>query len=314
MRGVDHRFVDMRAIRSAPPGDRRAAAFARAQEGVVSLEQLMEACGLSSSGVARRVAADRLHRWAPRVFAVGHPALTYRGRAIAALLFSGEEATLSHADAAQLLEMLLPTERARVHVTVPARRRSTPRVRVHVSSLHPHDVATRGRLPVTAPARTLLDLAETTSERLVEQALDRARLRRLLTSEALEQTLARASGRRGLPALRRAYALHLEASSLTRSELEEAFLAFLRAREFPAPLVNVPLLGHTADFHWPRHALVVETDGLRAHTTPGAFERDRRRDRVHRAGGLRVERVTWGDVVRHPDALEAEMRPWFGRG
>jgi hypothetical protein len=56
---------------------------------------------------------------------------------------------------------------------------------------------------------------------------------------------------------------------------------------------------------------VVETDGLAAHTLPGAFERDRRRDRVHRAAGLRVERITWGDVTRRPDELEAELRAWM---
>jgi len=160
-------------------------------------------------------------------------------------------------------------------------------------------------------ARTVLDLADTSSERLVEQVLNQAEVRGLLNVGDLEATLAGATGRRGVGRLRRAYEAHLEGLTITRSALEELFLGFLRARGYPPPLVNSVLLGYLADFYWPEHGLVVETDGLRAHTRPAAFERDRRRDRVHRAAGLRVERITYGDVVRRPAQLDAEMRTWF---
>jgi very-short-patch-repair endonuclease len=301
----------MRKIREAPRGDERVAAFARAQAGVVSLAQLTDECGLKPSAISRRVARGRLHRWAPRVFAVGHTVLTQRGRCIGALLFGGEDGLLTHVDAAELLGIVPATDRARTHVTVPTHRRSTARLDVHWSVVEDFERTVRRGLPVTTAARTILDLADTSSQRLVEQALDQAQIRRLLTADDLERTLAHANGRRGVRTLRAAYRAHLEGLTVTRSELEEAFLAFLRARGFPRPRVNELVLGHRVDFFWPDRRLIVETDGLRVHTLPGAFERDRRRDRVHRSAGLRVERITWGDVTRRADDLEAELRGWL---
>ena len=286
--------------------------IADAQYGVISLEQLTEWCALSTSAVSRRVRRGTLHRWAPRVFAVGHTRLQWRGRAIGALLFAGDGSVLSHVDAAELAGLLDATERARVHVTLPVFRHPTARVTTHHSVIAADEHATRRRLPLTSVPRTVLDLADTSSGRLVEQALNRAHIRALLDLDAMERTVARARGRRGLGRLRQAYESYLEGLTVTRSMLEEAFLAFLRERGFPLPLLNEKLLAYEADFFWPAHELVVETDGLRVHTLPGRFEHDRRRDRKHRAAGLRVERITWGDVTRRPDELDAEMRPWFG--
>ena len=55
--------------------DAEIAAIARSQYGVVSLAQLCK-IGLSPRTISDRVAAGRLHRIHPGVFAVGHAALT----------------------------------------------------------------------------------------------------------------------------------------------------------------------------------------------------------------------------------------------
>ena len=47
------------------------------------------------------------------------------------------------------------------------------------------------------------------------------------------------------------------------------------------------------DFYWPRHGLIVETDGWETHGTRAAFEADRAKDAALTAAGYRVVRFTW---------------------
>ena len=47
------------------------------------------------------------------------------------------------------------------------------------------------------------------------------------------------------------------------------------------------------DFHWPSHALIVETDGWQAHHTPAAFRADRAKDAALTTAGYEVLRFTW---------------------
>lgn len=69
------------------------------QWGVVARWQL-ENCGLSGTTISRWVAAGRLHRVHPGVYAVGHRAVCREGRLLAAVLYAGRGAALSHASAA----------------------------------------------------------------------------------------------------------------------------------------------------------------------------------------------------------------------
>lgn len=270
---------------------------------MVSWEQLRD-CGLSADDVRYRVARGRLHRWAPRVYAVGHTALTLRGRQTAALLFGGDNALLSHHDAAEHHGLMPAADRARVHVTLPRRRRSTPRIHVHVSAV---DAVLRRGLPVTAVGRTIVDMADLRHERDIQRMLDQAHIRGILDLEELEASAV--NGRRGAGTVRRAAARHRIGLTVTRSQLEEAFLALVLGLALPPPDVNRRIEGYEADFSWRDRRLIVETDGLRVHTTPDAFARDRRRDRAHRAAGWRVERITWADV--HDRAFRSELRRWL---
>ena len=96
---------------------------------------------------------------------------------------------------------------------------------------------------------------------------------------------------------------HEIGSTLTRSELEEAFLALCRESGVPAPLVNAPLLGLTVDFLWPQAALVAELDGRASHDTRHAFQDDRDRDSMLLAAGFRTLRFTWWDVAKRPGVV-----------
>jgi Transcriptional regulator, AbiEi antitoxin len=81
-----------------PPPDRRVAALAARQYGVVSRGQLRE-LGLSDRSITQRVAAGRLHRLHHGVYAVGHTVVVGHGPWMAAVLACGPAAVLSHASA-----------------------------------------------------------------------------------------------------------------------------------------------------------------------------------------------------------------------
>jgi hypothetical protein len=106
---------------------------------------------------------------------------------------------LSHTTAAALWR-LADGFGSRTELTVPrARAPRHPDVAVHrVAALHVADVALRAGLRVTAPSRTLIDLAAVASDGDLELALVRARSTGLVTRRALETRMA-AIGARGRP-------------------------------------------------------------------------------------------------------------------
>jgi very-short-patch-repair endonuclease len=273
------------------------AALATRQGGVASRRQLL-ALGVGSAAIGRRVGTGRLLRVHRGVYAVGHAALGWRGRATAALLAVGRDAVVSHRSAAAAWG-LLPEREGPIAVTVCGRGpRTRPGIAVHRSSLlDPRDVRRIDGVPVTAPGRTIVDLARA-GEPALDRALAEAQVLRLLRRPDLEAAIQRAPGRRGVAALRRALAGGGDAP--TRSELERAMLRLVAEADLPPPAVNARLGGYTVDFLWERERVVVETDGWAAHGHRRAFEADRARDADLQAGGYRVVRFTWRQITGSP--------------
>jgi very-short-patch-repair endonuclease len=54
--------------------------------------------------------------------------------------------------------------------------------------------------------------------------------------------------------------------------------------------------------------MAVELDGNATHATRSAFESDRARDRALVAGGWRVMRITWRQLLDEPEALTRDLR------
>ncbi len=312
MRDVGPNTDAYRPQSAQPPGelglDRGIAELVERQHGVVSLPQLT-AMGIGTRGIGHRVAAGRLHRVHRGVYAVGHTLVTLKGRWMAAVLACGPDALLSHRSAAELWG-LRESARANIDVTSPRRAgRSRGGLDIHrADTLLPQDATTVDGIPCTTVARTLLDLAEVVNRRQVERACDQADLERLLDATALDAVLSRAHGRRGSPVLRAILDEHAIGQTVTRSEMEERFLAVCDRAGLPRPEVNVwialPDGGHAqADFLWRKHRLIVETDGRAAHGTHRAFEHDRRRDQRLVLAGWRVIRVTWRQLTRESEEL-----------
>jgi len=241
---------------------------------------------------------------------VGHAALTPRAERLAAVLACGEGAVLSHRSAAVEWGMLLEDAVDVIDVTVP-HRRVRPGIRTHRAELRPDDLRVRYGVPLTAPARTLLDIAPALDPRDLVRALERARIDGLLTPEDLDALARRAAGRRGARALR---ALLSDGPAFTRSEAERALLAPVRRAGLPMPRTNVRVAGHEVDAFWPAERLVVEVDGYRFHGGRAAFERDRRRDADLQAAGHRAIRVTWEALRCRPEGVVARLAGALARG
>src|SRR3954447_3157447 len=79
--------------------------LAEAQWGVIARWQL-EQCGISTGAIARLAAPRRLHRIYPGVYAVGHRAICTERRLLAAILYAGPGAALSHSSAAHWWELV----------------------------------------------------------------------------------------------------------------------------------------------------------------------------------------------------------------
>jgi very-short-patch-repair endonuclease len=294
-------------------GDRAIAELAVKQHGVVTSAQLA-AAGLGRGAIRHRLVQSRLHRVHPKVFLVGNGIASPLAREAAALLSCGRNSALSHRPAASICN-LLPRLDGDVDVTVVARNpRPRTGIRIHrVRSLDPRDLMRRSGLLLTAPPRTLLDLATVLSERQLERAVEAALRLGLAREKQLRALLGRAGGHQGRGRLRAVLNLQ-EGPSFTRSEAEERFLALVRAARLPPPQCNVRLGSFEVDFLWRGERLVVEVDGYAFHSTRAAFESDRRRDAELQMKGYSVMRVTWRQIVEEPEALVARLAQRLSSG
>jgi very-short-patch-repair endonuclease len=303
VRNFDH-AGETRDLVEVMHGDRIVMALAARQHGVVTASELVGA-GLSRGAVARRVARGWLQRQHRGVYLVG-PLYGPHTRDMAAVLACGGTALLSHRSAAALWRIASPWDG---DVDVTTGRALPPRrgIRLHrVRQVDPRDVAEHQGVPVTAPARTLLDIATLLPLRDLARALEQAEILRLASPTSLAEIVERTRGHHGAAPLTKALRTRHE-PALTRSEAEARMLALIRAAHLPQPRTNTKLHGYEVDFLWPRERLVLEIDGYKFHSTREAFERDRRKDSHLQAHGYRVMRVTWSQIQNEPHAVIARL-------
>ena len=132
----------------------------------------------------------------------------------------------------------------------------------------------------------------------------------LLDVQAVEQVLGTGHGRSGAATVR-SLLTEQAPDHITRSELEDRFLALCQGAGLPPPEVNTLVEANGAtyevDFLWRDNHLVVETDGWGPHHTRTAFEADRRRDADLLVAGLRVARFTWRQITHDPERVKATV-------
>src|SRR6266511_1300992 len=144
---------------------------------------------------------------------------------MAAVLAGGEGAVLSHRAAAELWRLLTP-RRAETDVTVPGHggRRQRPGIRLHRSAtLTQQETTRRNGVPVTSPARPLVDLRVCATP----DELSRARRQAEFFGYRIE-------------------AADSKPIAVARNELERRFLRLCQRHHLPRPLVNAPMGGYEA--------------------------------------------------------------------
>jgi hypothetical protein len=128
------------------------------------------------------------------------------------------------------------------------------------------DLGVSDGIPVTSPARTLVDLATELDLVAVERAVNDADKRDLIDPETLRTALDAHAGEPGVRGLREL--LDRLTFRLSDSDLEIYFRPIATAAKLLPPLSKRFVNGFEVDFFWPDLGLVVETDGLRYHRTP----------------------------------------------
>jgi very-short-patch-repair endonuclease len=298
--------------------DDRIVRLASRQHGVVTRGQLRDS-GFTAGMVNQRVRSQRLvvvHRGVYRLGALVGPLEPALCRFMAAVLVCGPDALASHESAAGIWRLPgAAPPLAPVHVTMTAadRGRRPGICRHRVRRIAPEDVASVEGVPVTAPARTLVDLAGRIRPRVLEQAIGAAERLGLVDPGALLAAVTRVPNSNGVALIRTLIAADAE-PAFTQSPAEGRLLDLARRGDVPMPETNVRLGEYRVDFLWRFERIVVEVDGFAYHSSRPMFEGDRERDARLAVMGFQVVRVTWRQLTREPHAVLVRLARLLGPG
>lgn len=269
------------------------------------------ACGLNHSAILRRARRGYLHRLYTGVYAVGHANPPWPARLLAAVKACGPTALISHITAGLLWGFIEGDEDRLPHVTViSGGTRARPGIKVHrTARIAARDHRRHRGVPVTSPARTLLDLASVLDDNALRSAVRRAQGMRLVNVREICDVLARLGPRRGS---RRLAMVIATAPAPTRTVLEDVVLDVLLAGGLAHPDVNRPIVvaGRRVvpDFRWADQRLIVEADSAAWHDQKVAREEDAERQAWLEAHGERVVRVTWQQAIERVAQTVARIR------
>jgi very-short-patch-repair endonuclease len=280
-------------------------ARAETQYGVASRSQALT-CGMTTGEIERRVTDRRVDVLFPGVYRVAGSAPTGRQRAMAATLWLGGDALVSHLTAATLLrlERVKTTE---LHVTIPnATRRGRTGHALHVhrtTSLQRIDRTVVDGIPCTSATRTILDCAPMLDDETLEIAFEHARRMRLTSPAALARRAEQlcGSGKPGSTAIKRLLSHQLDGERPTESTLEVLAGRLLRRSALVRPTRQLWVGRFRIDFAWVPQLFGVECEGFEVHGRRLQWKRDKRRTATLERMGWRLMFVTWEDVTQHPE-------------
>ncbi len=269
-------------------------ALAERQYGVVTRAQLRTFVTDRQIDTLLARQLDALYRGVYRV-AGSYPSA--RQRAMAAVLYCGDAALLSHTTAAELLR--LPARHdERFHLAVrPHVKRTSNAIVLHrTTTLVRADRYVVDGLPCTSPTRTIIDLATQLDGEALEHVFEAARRMGLTTKLALERRI----GADRAPACLREL-LHVVDGRPKESRLEVRTARLLRKHGITPEATQHRVGPHRIDFVLSiARKLGLECDGFEWHGHRLAWKRDRRRIAALEAAGWRVMHVTWDDVSDRP--------------
>jgi hypothetical protein len=284
----------------------KAMELAATQHGLLTLAQA-RALGALDDEIEYRISTRVLVPVHPGVYRFASAPRSWHQRLLGACLGVGSPSAVSHRSAAAMHGLWSMTEEI-IEVTV-GRDRSP-----ELAGVVSHRLADLGSrwtmsidgIPVTTPARVLVDLGAVETLGNVARILDRAVGRQLVSLGEVRSAMNAVArkGRAGVGVIRR---LLDERGVATRSSVLEARMASLFSRfGLPAPVSEHSVFdGHggfiaRVDFAYPELKYAIEVDGYSAHSDLRAFRHDRSRQNDLIDLGWTVHRFTASDVEQHP--------------
>lgn len=286
----------------ATPPERKLAQFAARNLGLFAHGHAVD-FGYTNGQISRRVRSGRWEHLYRGVYRIAGTPMTWDAGVLAACWASPQPAAASHRSAMAL--WALPGGR-RMVVEVIARRGSRsqhPGVIAHETTNLPDHHSTRlGAIPVTTAARTLVDAAAVLHPSVLQEAVDEAIRRGLVTQDAVLSCVDEigANGRRGARHLVRVLGRSSSSAAQVESVMESRVLRALRRFGAPEPAmqheVRVPGATYRLDFAYPNQRLGIEFDSYLHHGGPAKFTRDLARRNALTAAGWTVIHVTAADL------------------
>jgi len=288
------------------------AAIAGSQMGLIGVVQLRDV-GISDTSISEAAVRGRLHPVFHGVYSVGHRHLTVHARLLAATMACGPGTVVSHGTAAWMLKLRSwrPKE-VDVIAPVEAGRKIAGIRRRFVPPPTGEEVWRRGGVPLTSPARTIVDCAGILDAGELAGLIEQASVEGLLDVVAIDRVLDGPRRRNSKRLLRLIAPWRRYRRGITiRSRMEAKLLPLLTEAALPIPQTNAKLRlagkVHEVDFLWREQKLVVETDGGRFHDNPAAGTRDSNRNHLLAKAGYHLPRLGWEDLRDRPAQTMREI-------
>ena len=285
------------------------------QQGLLSVAQAHEA-GLDGRALRRLVERGLLTRERRGIYLVTGVRRRPLHAAIEAVVLAG--GVLSHRSAAELHGIGTQLSgRTEVTVVRPRHPRSQPGVIIRQTRrLDRTELTIIGGLEVTAPPRTMLDLAASAygmKDDKLNAMLAEALASRKTTLGSIEKYLA--SQPKGVDGIQRLRAAIAEAvGAPTDSAAERELLDLLLSAGIPRPRTQYIIRNEHGEFvakvdnAWPGETVVLELDSYRYHGDPRSFAADRARHNLIVMAGWTVLYTNPAQLRRHPEEVVHSVR------
>jgi predicted transcriptional regulator of viral defense system len=228
----------------------------------------------------------------------------------------------SHDSAAQLygLGLLKKPPDGTVTMTVPPATRTgtytSPGVTTHTAELPDAHVARLYGMPVTTAARTVIDIARTSTFMEGVVVADSALQERHTSKTELRRVMAWCERWPGIGQARKVVDF---TDGLAESVLESCARVTFRDQGVPPPELQVHISGRDGrliarvDFCWRRFHTIAEADGLLKYESGGKAIAELKRDRLLREAGYEVIHFTWQELFGEPALVGDRIRTAFDR-
>ena len=295
--------------------DARLGLLARRQAGAFSFEQAIQ-LGYPSSTISHRVRRGTWEKRLPGVYAVAGTERTRLHDLWVAVLAVGPAATVTH-ETSCLLHGAERLPSRPITLTVPhGWHHELPGIFVHqIDDLQPwHRTSWQG-LPVSRPARAVVELAATQPAAMIGRVADDLVASGRTTMAQIGKVFAEVArpGKPGMAKIASVLDARGDGYVPPTTELERMLFDALAAGGVSAPQRQVPVAGRDqvigiVDAAYPDARLVLEADGRRWHDRVHAAATDRRRDAEAARMGWQTLRFVHEQLKQDPGEVCAIVR------